>query len=306
LHVSKKNVIDKNEITGNNAGITQGLSNSNTIVNNVVSKNNGGFFLYKSNENQIKNNTLSSNNEHGILLRYSDSNTLGSNSGIRIVDYSTNNAIINNCLSGNEQDIIANESENTIVASADDNNPDNDNKNNNSLVQSCGDIKYVMLFGNYSHPITIEDVKKATISVLESSQKEKSNSVVTICTKPGISSEEIILAYCISADENGLTSTYAGKTSIEDESQDERTIEIIHGKAQEWYEKEVLGMKLNPDEQDVMDTSSDIVLEKKEVIIGVLSVPDHLEGNESNNNREISGSICNLEWIPIKFPLLTW
>jgi hypothetical protein len=190
---------------------------------------------------------------------------------------------------------------------------------NDSLVKSCGDIKYVMLFGNYSSPITIEDVEKATISVLESSQKEKSKPVITTCTKPGISSE-IILAYCISADENGVTSTYTGKTNIEDENQNERTSEIIHGKAQEWYEKEVL-KNLNDTKYSGNCSSKNTrrVLTSEEVseIFGNSTwiLPDDWMGGgklnypddyEFNNYREASSSIYKQEWIPIKFPLLTW
>ncbi|WP_407283114.1 NosD domain-containing protein [Methanolobus sp. WCC1] len=322
LHVSKNNVIDKNEIIGNSAGITQGFSNSNTITNNIVSKNNGGFFLYKSNENQIENNILSSNNEYGILLRYSDSNILennivnGSNSGIRIVDYSTNNAIINNCLSENENDITVKESENIIVTSADDNNPDD----NNSLVQSCGNIRYVMLLGNVSYPVTVEEINEVTNLIIASYREENQDTderlVFPVAER---SSGTIILAYCFSINENGVTSTYTGKTSTENANQDEKTIEIIHGKAQDWYEKEVV-KKLNDTKypENCSSENNRRVLTPEEVteIFGNSTwiLPDDwMEGKlnysddyDFNNYRETSGSIYKQEWIPTKFPLLMW
>lgn len=40
---------------------------------------------------------------------------------------------------------------------------DDSNKiNNNSLMQSCGNIKYVMMFGNYSDPLTVEEINDVT------------------------------------------------------------------------------------------------------------------------------------------------
>ena len=323
LHVSKNNVIDKNEITDNSAGITQGFSNSNTITDNIVSKNNGGFFLYKSNENQIENNILSSNNEYGVLLRYSDSNILENNivnrssNGIRIVDCSVNNRLINNCLSENENDITANKSENTIVAFAGDNNPDN-----NSPVQSHGKIKYVMLFGNYSDPITVEEINEVTnlmiTSYRENNKKTGERLIFPVAER---SSDTIILAYCFSINENGVTSAYTGKTTIEDGNQDERTLEIIQGKAQDWYEKEVVKnlndtkypencssennrRVLTPEEvSEIYYENSTWILPDDWMGGGKLNYPDD---HEFNNYREISGSIYNREWMPARFPLLMW
>jgi hypothetical protein len=194
------------------------------------------------------------------------------------------------------------------------------NKNNNSLVQSYGNIKYVMLLGNYSDPVTVEEINDVTNLMITSYRENNKNTgerlIFPVAER---SSGTIILACCFSINENGVTSAYTGKTDIEDGNQDERTLEIIHEKAEEWYDKQVVKnlnstsfsgncspentrRVLTPDEvMDIFENST-WTLPDDWMGGGKLNYP---EDDEINSYRT-SDSICNWKWMPSKYPLLMW
>ena len=157
------------------------------------------------------------------------------------------------------------------VASAEDSNE----RLNSDIVQSYADIKYVYLLGNFSNPITIEEVNEATKAVLDSYREEKENaSERLIYPVEETSAGDIILAYCFKIDGNGITSSYVGKTGETDENHDNRTIARIHCQAEEWYTNEVLGTKT--ENQNLSNCSSEVARN--------ISEEDNFSGNKEDTS----------------------
>jgi len=63
-------------ITGGWNGIHIWYSNNNSILNNSISNNYYGISLYKSNNNSISYNDISNNYDDGIILSYSNNNSI--------------------------------------------------------------------------------------------------------------------------------------------------------------------------------------------------------------------------------------
>lgn len=146
---------------------------------------------------------------------------------------------------------------------------------NSDIVQSYADIKYAYLLGNFSDPITIEEVNEATKAVLDSYREDKENaSERLIYPVEENSAEDIILAYCFKIDGNGITSSYVGKTGETDENHDNRTIARIHCQAEEWYANEVLGTKT--ENQNLSNYSAEIAKN--------ISAEDNFSGNKEDTS----------------------
>ncbi|MCK4477583.1 right-handed parallel beta-helix repeat-containing protein [Candidatus Bathyarchaeota archaeon] len=104
---------DSNNITANtlyyneDSGIYLHLSDENQIHNNTIYRNKDGLLLDYSNWNQIQNNTIS-RNKNGLLLNYSNRNLISANdvySNVRlglILQFSENNTLIDNNLADNK------------------------------------------------------------------------------------------------------------------------------------------------------------------------------------------------------------
>ncbi|MDH5438204.1 MAG: right-handed parallel beta-helix repeat-containing protein [Candidatus Bathyarchaeota archaeon] len=105
---SSNNSLVDNIVSNNLHGIELYInSKANRLINNNVSKNNAGILLYEADSNSLKDNIVLSNN-FGIVLGYSNNNIIKGNtvsnagwSGIRIVDHSDGNLLLNNTISNN-------------------------------------------------------------------------------------------------------------------------------------------------------------------------------------------------------------
>ncbi len=102
-------IVENQNVSGVDVGISLGFSWGNIIQNNTASHNNdNGILLHHSLDNIILNNTASYNGFNGILLLDSDNNSVDENEcsynecGIRLED-SDNNLVTANLISANQE-----------------------------------------------------------------------------------------------------------------------------------------------------------------------------------------------------------
>ncbi|TET89262.1 MAG: hypothetical protein E3J35_10245 [Methanomassiliicoccales archaeon] len=104
-------VIENQNVSNGNTGITAGFSSNIQIANNTANLSKGsGIHLYRSNRSNIYTNTAYSNSR-GVFLYFSENNIVvdnrvSDNSYGVYLSYSDGNAILNNSLNGNSRDGI--------------------------------------------------------------------------------------------------------------------------------------------------------------------------------------------------------